>query len=253
MKANYPRILAVEAATKTQSIALLANNEVLEHRQQHIRFDHGSVLLQNIDDIMKAQRLKIQDIDLFAIGLGPGSFTGLRVSLAAAKALARATNKPTVGVSSLAALAYPQLVLNPGATVCAMIDARRNEVYAGIYSLDDHGQIVCIETERAAEPQSLAELIKKHATPTQPVIIAGTAHHAYPAIDLWQQDFLTLLPAWTQQPDAVATALLGRAQATQQFANTPQTIQDLASLEPNYIRPSDAKLPAYAPWLKENQ
>ncbi len=253
MKANYPRILAIEAATKVQSIALLAKDDVLEHRQQRVRFDHGSVLLQNIDDIMKAQRLKIQDIDLFAIGIGPGSFTGLRVSLASAKALARATNKPVVGVSSLAALAYPQLSMNPNATVCAMIDARRNEVYAGFYRLDDNGQIIAIEPESAAEPQSLSTQIQKHATPTQPVIIAGTAHHAYPAIDLWTQDFLTLLPAWTQQPDSVATALVGRAQASQQFATTPQSIEDLASLEPNYIRPADAKLPKFAPWLNTTE
>ncbi len=257
MKVNYPRILAIEAATRTQSIALIANNDVLEHRQQTVRFDHGSVLLQNIDDIMTSQRLKVQDIDLFAIGIGPGSFTSLRVSLAAAKALARAINKPIIGVSSLASLAYPQLAVHPDSIVCAMLDARRSEVYAGFYRLapneTDDGHIVCIEDECAADPQSLSELIKKHATPTKPVIIAGTAHLAFPKIDLWQQDFLTILPAWTQQPGAIATAFIGRQQASQQFATNPQTIQDLATLEPNYIRAADAKIPANAPWLKASQ
>lgn len=258
MKANFPRILAIEAATRTQSIALLHDDNVLEHRQQRVRFDHGSVLLQNIDAIVKAQRLSIHDIDLFAVGLGPGSFTGLRVALAVAKSLATATKKPLVGVSSLASLAYPQLVAHPGATVCAMIDARRNEVYAGFYRLqstpDATGpSLHALEPERAAEPQSLAKLIEKHATPSQPVIIAGTAHLAYPDIDLWNQDFLTLLPAWSQQPDAVATAILARAQAAATLHNHTQTVAELSQLEPNYIRPSDAKLPAHAPWLKAIQ
>lgn len=254
MKANFPRILAIEAATRTQSIALLSGDDVLEHRQQRVRFDHGSVLLQNIDAILAAQRLTIHDIDLFAIGLGPGSFTSLRVALALAKSLARVTQKPLVGVSTLAALAYPQLARQPDATVCAMLDARRNEVYAGIYRLDpDNSQILHLEPERAAEPQSLADLIQSHATPTQPVTIAGSAHLAYPDIDLWKQDFLTLLPTWTQQPDAVAIALLARTQAQTQFKDQPQSITQLANIEPNYIRPSDAKLPKNAPWLKAIQ
>ncbi|MFU8805549.1 MAG: tRNA (adenosine(37)-N6)-threonylcarbamoyltransferase complex dimerization subunit type 1 TsaB, partial [Bradymonadaceae bacterium] len=99
---TYGRILAIDAATRVQSLALIEGDEVVEHRLQRARYNHSSTLITNIDDLFGSQGFTVHDIDLFAVGRGPGSFTGLRVAMAVAKALARATQKPIVGVSSLA-------------------------------------------------------------------------------------------------------------------------------------------------------
>src|SRR6056297_1404685 len=135
---DFERILAIETATSHQAVALIEGTELKEHRVQRVRYNHGSSLLQNIDHLLQAQGIEVAEIDLFAVGLGPGSFTGLRVGLATAKALARATDKPIVGVSSLAAIAEGPARANPQATVLATFDARRREVYAAAYRwIDD--------------------------------------------------------------------------------------------------------------------
>ncbi|MBA2663768.1 MAG: tRNA (adenosine(37)-N6)-threonylcarbamoyltransferase complex dimerization subunit type 1 TsaB [Bradymonadaceae bacterium] len=231
----YRRVLAIEAATRIQSLALIDGEEVLEHRQQRVRFDHGSILVRNIDELFAAQNLSIHDVDLIVVGLGPGSFTGLRVAMAMAKALARAAEKPLVGVSSLAALAYSVAIVRPQATVCAMIDARRDEVYTGVYRLE-RDVLQTLDAEHTASPSSLGELLMARAT-SGPVFIAGNAQAAYPDLDIWREPFVQTLPGWTQTPSAIAAALLGRERAVHLGAD------DLVSLEPNYIRPSDAQLP----------
>lgn len=244
---DFPKILAIETATRHQALALLDGETLLEHRIQRVRYNHGSSLLDNIDRLFAAQSLTLSDVDLFAVGLGPGSFTGLRVGLATAKALARAKNKPIVGVSSLAALAYIPARTNPGALVAASIDARRREVYAGAYRFTD--RLEAILPDRAISPADWIDDLSPFAD--EPLLQVGEGPESYEALREWQPPGLIALSFAQAPPSALAIALLGRRKALQEGAD------DLVALEPNYIRPSDARLPAKPlrdlPELKELQ
>ncbi len=235
---TYERILAIETATRTQAIALIEGEEVVEHRVRRVVFNHGSSLLEGIDELLDERTIDLGDIDLFCAGLGPGSFTGLRVGLATAKALARAVDAPICGISSLAALSYSPALINPEATVVASIDARRREVYAAAYRWSE-GELITVVEERATAPSDWIDFVD--AELQGPLIQVGDGQLRYPALAEWNNPQLRTLSTDVTPPSAVGVARLARHRAT---TDGPD---DLISLEPNYIRPSDAVLPEQPP------
>lgn len=240
---SYRRVLALETATPVQALALLDGDLCLEHRVLKVRYNHGSSLLYNVDQVLKSQGLTVHDIDLFAAGLGPGSFTGLRVGLATAKALARASEAPIVGVSSLAALAYQPACLHPGRAVFAAFDARRREVFGGAYRFDKDTGLVEVLAEAALSPEDFADVLRQAACGSdQPPLLIGDGVSAYAELRaLAAEELVHHIPRALAAPSALATAILGREKALRQGPD------DLVSLEPNYLRPSDAKLPNITP------
>jgi tRNA threonylcarbamoyladenosine biosynthesis protein TsaB len=236
----YQRVLAIETATQVQALSLIDGSRCLEHRISRVRYNHGSSLLRNVDLLLTEQGVDVEAVDLFAVGLGPGSFTGLRVGLATAKALSLATKKPIVGVSSLAALAFQPAQANPGATVIAVLDARRNEVYAGAFRWSLKEGLIEVMSEHAIAPQELIE--RMEAEPAGPLVIVGDGVGVYTSLRTWAStEGVVHLPEALAMPSALAIGLLGRLRA---LTEGPA---DRASLEPNYLRPSDAKLPDIAP------
>ena len=231
---EYLNVLAIDTATKYQSIALLKGKRLLDHRVERVRYNHGSSLLANIDHLISAQAMEVDDLDLLTVGLGPGSFTGLRVGLATAKALGRATNIPIVGISSLAAMAYGASHYYPGAAIAATIDARRKEVYGGVYSFQDQNFTTLID-DSALSPQHWIAAVEALSNDT--IIMVGEGNDAYRSIAQWDDQRLIRVPLYIHSPWATSLAILGRNKASLHGGD------DLNSLEPNYIRPSDAKLP----------
>ncbi len=230
----FGRVLALDTATRTQSLALLDGETVLEHSQRRVRFNHGSSLLVHIDQMFQEHHIVTADLDLVAVGVGPGSFTGLRVGLAIAKSLARAENVPLVGVSTLAALALETAQAHPQAAVCPMYDARRQEVYAGVYSFTD-GALVQVDPDRTAAPAAMRERVLELAQ-SRPVVVLGDGPRKYDDLADWPGADVTVLPPRADAPSAAAIALLGREKARR------GDVADVGALEPNYIRPTDAEL-----------
>lgn len=228
------RILAIDTATPYQALALIDGEKLLANQVQRVRYNHGSSLLKNIDDLLQTLKFELHSVDLFAVGLGPGSFTGLRVGLATAKALARATNTPIVGVSSLAAAALTPAKTNPQATILAAFDARRREVYAGAYRYNGDG-LQALFKERAIGSSALIKLVDEELE--GPIILVGDGLPAYKPLQAWERPNLIKLPLTAAAPDAAAVAYLARQQALTQGP------ADLISLEPNYIRATDARQP----------
>ena len=234
----YSCVLAVDTATALQSIALIDGDEILESRLRRVAFNHGSSLLANIDSLFEDRCIGLQDVDLFAVGLGPGSFTGLRVGLATAKALSRSVDTPIVGVSSLAAQAYLPARHRPGHPVASLFDARRREVYGGVYQWDDE-QLNCLLEDCALAPDTWMEHVD--ASVDGPLLQVGDALQRYDQLLQWSRpELLTLGPEFIS-PSALGVAYLGRHRATRRGS------ADRAQLEPNYIRPSDAVLPDRQP------
>ncbi len=131
------KVLALETATKVCSVAILENNKVLIEKTVNSSQNHSEVLLDLIQDALNSVNLMVSDIDEFAISSGPGSFTGLRVACATAKAFAFTENACVYEVSTLDSLAYNAIKELENATIIPIIDARRNQVYFSIYELNN--------------------------------------------------------------------------------------------------------------------
>jgi len=132
------RILAIESATDTLSVALLEDERLVEHHRSRARMQHAATLLPAIDATLRAAGLGLREVDALAISTGPGSFTSLRIGLATLKGLAFRREVEAVGVSTLEAMAigaFEGTGTNPGAEVevATLLDARRGEWYAGSY------------------------------------------------------------------------------------------------------------------------
>src|SRR4030043_1623014 len=113
--------LAFDTTSKTAAVALLKDKEILYDTIVNTGLNHSEVILPEIDQALRRENLKINDIDLFACTIGPGSFTGVRIGLSTIKGLMLATNKPAAGISSLAALALN--VGNSRKLICSILDA----------------------------------------------------------------------------------------------------------------------------------
>lgn len=125
------KILALDTSTMMASCAVMDDTRVLGEYSISQEMSHSERIVPMIDEILKGLDMKIDDIDLYAVARGPGSFTGLRIGVATMKAFAHMFDKAIIGVATIEGLAFN---LPHNDIVVPMIDARRNRVYTGIYS-----------------------------------------------------------------------------------------------------------------------
>lgn len=133
------KILAYDTSSEVLSIALFDGERKVGEFESPLFTRHSSTLAPSLDVILKAHNMELADIDIIAVGLGPGSFTGLRVGIVTAKVLAWTLKKKLVGVSSLEAIAYGAPADGDGA-VAVMLDAKKNKIYAAIYRVGTRGR-----------------------------------------------------------------------------------------------------------------
>jgi tRNA threonylcarbamoyladenosine biosynthesis protein TsaB len=221
-------ILGIETSTKTGSVAIVSEDAVIAQYSLNIEVTHSERLMSTVDRVLKDSGIVIADMDGFAVAIGPGSFTGLRIGLAAVKGLAFATGKPVAAIPTLKALAWnlPQA----GHPVCPMLDARKNEVYAALYKYQGR-ELVQLMPE-ATIP--LAEIANR---------IAGTVLFTGEASRIYQQsleqafgDRAFFAPRTACLPSAAAVAEigLGMIQKGEQI--------DPDNLTPLYIRRPEAEV-----------
>ena len=127
-------ILSIESATKNCSVALAADGEVITLKELHEeKFSHAEKLHTFILEVMEDSDRKLADLDAVAVSKGPGSYTGLRIGVSAAKGLCYALDKPLISVPTLESLAR-QVEMTEGGFVVPLLDARRMEVYSAVYN-----------------------------------------------------------------------------------------------------------------------
>ncbi len=149
------KILAVDTSANVASAALAEDGRLICESILNHKKTHSEKIMPMIDEILRDSEIDISDIDLFAAANGPGSFTGLRIGVSTVKALAHATGKPTVGVSTLEGLAYN--LFGADGIVSPIMDARRAQVYNAVYRWEN-GALVEIKAPRAiALDECLAE------------------------------------------------------------------------------------------------
>ena len=131
------RVLALDTTTRAGSVALLIDDRILDERRGDAARTHAERLPGDILALADAHGLTLDDIDLFAVAAGPGSFTGIRIGIATAQGLALTAGRPLVAVSALDALGTSGGATVPdGALVAGWIDARRGEVFAALYRVE---------------------------------------------------------------------------------------------------------------------
>lgn len=151
------RILAIESSSHVASVAILEGDVLLGEFTLNHPKTHSQKLMPMLESLMAALDLKVADLDAIAVTVGPGSFTGVRIGLATAKALAQPFNLPLIPVSSLKAVA--QGFQGFSGYICPIMDARKNEIYAGCYQWQS-GILVEVYPERALEPAAFLEELK---------------------------------------------------------------------------------------------
>jgi tRNA threonylcarbamoyladenosine biosynthesis protein TsaB len=132
-KTSDPLILAIETATRAGSVTLARGREILRSTSGDAAASHSHDLIASIERILVNAGVKLSDVDLFAVAVGPGSFTGLRIGLATTKSLAVCMGKRCAGVSTLAAIAHA--AGNAEHTV-SLLPAGRSEFFAQLFSVD---------------------------------------------------------------------------------------------------------------------
>lgn len=147
--------LAIECATDTVGLALLKEEEILTDLYLGPGRQRVEVLLPALEKLFLLTGTTMEQIDLLACTIGPGSFTGTRIGVSTVKGLALASGKPIVGISTLEALVMNALPSK--GLICPMLDARRDQVYAGLYRMGPDGFPVIVLPDRLTD---IAQLIK---------------------------------------------------------------------------------------------
>ena len=164
---NVLLILAFETSAKAASVALHDGSKLLAESYQNTGLTHSQTLMVMAEDMLKQCGYTAKDVTAVAVAAGPGSFTGVRIGVAAAKGMAWGLQVPCYGVSTLEAMAK-NLGIYDG-VVCAVMDARRNQVYNGLFRAEK-GAIVRMTEDRAIALADLgAELVQMDA----PVYLVG--------------------------------------------------------------------------------
>ena len=151
------KILAFDSTATSASVAVFDDDNLIGEFFINTKQTHSQTLLPMAESLLKNTKVDVKDIDLFAVNTGPGSFTGVRIGVAAVKGMAMALNKPCVAVSTLDSMAYNLLDVNCTA-VCVM-DARCNQVYNANFKVDNgNGEKLC--DDRALSIDELTDELK---------------------------------------------------------------------------------------------
>ena len=223
------KILAFETSAKAASAALAEDGKLLAECYQNTGMTHSQTLMVMAQDILKQCGLTAEDVDAVAVANGPGSFTGVRIGVAAAKGFAWGRDIPCVGVSTLEAMA-----LTLGAWegyVCPVMDARRSQVYNALFRVRQ-GKYERIRDDRAI---SLEELGSELKILEEPIFLVGDGSNLCYNTLLEAVPGLVLPPEHRMHQRASGVALAAERQLRQggDFRG--------AELVPNYLRLSQAE------------
>lgn len=223
------KVLGIDTSTKVATISVIDGEKVIGEYSLSKDMSHSEKLMPMVEEILDNIDLKIGDIDLYAVGLGPGSFTGLRIGAATIKSFAHLFNKPVIGVSTLESLAYNMYLNN--SIIMPMLDARRDRVYTALYRFED-SKIQEIEGAQILEIKDIAEKLKTYGS----IIVNGEGSLVYrKEIEEALGEKIKFASFGQNTPRGVSICEL----AFQKYNEGKR--DDLFTLTPDYIRPSQAE------------
>lgn len=226
------KILALDSSGLVASVALIQDETLVAEYTMNYKKTHSQTLLPMLDEIKKAVDLDLDSLDAIAVAAGPGSFTGLRIGSATAKGLGLALRKPIIGVPTLEALAYNLYDTSEDTLICPIMDARRKQVYTGVYRFKEHSLVTV--KKQAALP--MEELIKELNKLEKKVIFLGDGVPVFQDMIAEKcQVSYSFAPAHLNRQRAGAVAALG---AVYYKAGKIQTAREH---QPEYLRVSQAE------------
>ena len=226
------KILSIDTTSMRGSISLSDGATLVALDRQQAPSSHSEKLFGKLDSMLGEIGWGISDIEGVAVAIGPGSFTGLRTGLAAAKGIALSLGIPIAGVSSLKSLALNG-ALSPSKVVATLIDARRGEIYAALWDLSAGNSPKEIIAECVLPPEALIAKLRQFGSPFLAVGDGAIAYRDRLLAELG--DLIQIAEGDDVLPNAHNLAVL----ASERLSSGGD---DLKKLVPNYIRQSDAEI-----------
>lgn len=220
-----PLILALDTSSRLTSLALARGQQVMAILGTETSERRSERLWDQVDFLLGEAAVAIRDVELFAACVGPGGFTGLRVGIAAVKGFASATGKPSVGVTSLEAVAFSA---REAQTVCAVINAYRDEVYSQMFSFGEDRMPIGLGQPQVAHPKEVVRQIPQDAA----VVFAGDGAAAV---------FANLIDASASWSLAETPVFLAEHVARLAFLKFLRGSAE-GSLRASYVRPAEAEV-----------
>lgn len=228
------KILALDSSGMVASVALVENDTLIAEYTTDYKKTHSQTLLPMLDELKKMVELDLSTLDAIAVAAGPGSFTGLRIGSATAKGLGFALKKPLAAVPTVDAMAWN--LWGCDKLICPMMDARRSQVYTGLYSFvrKEEKQEFQILKEQCAIP--VEDLIGQINEMGREVIFLGDGVPVYEKVirDHIQVPF-SFAPAGLNRQRAASVAVLGA-----EYAKAGQ-LMEADAFAPEYLRMSQAE------------
>ena len=224
------KILGIDSSGLVASAAIADEKNIIAEFTVNNKQTHSQTLLPMIEKVVDMSEIELEQIDAIAIAAGPGSFTGLRIGSATAKGIGLALKKPVVSVPTLEGLAYRVSVFD--GIICPIMDARRNQVYTGIYKMDK-GNLVCLSEQKAVDIHEIMEELEKY---DEKVIFLGDGGEVQrETIEKEFKKEYCFAPIHLSKQSAAAVAVLGDVYFNQGKA------EDAAEHKPIYLRKSQAE------------
>ena len=223
------KTLALETSAKSVSLAVTENGTLLAQAYQDRGLTHSVTLMPLLDGMLKTAGLTLDDMDIIAVAQGPGSFTGIRIGVSAAKGLAWAKALPCCGVSTLEAMAYG--VTDFEGVVVGAMDARRQQVYNALFRTEN-GRVTRLCADRAVAMELVAKELA--AIPEPKLIVGDGAVLLYDFLQKARIGCRLASPLHRQQSAA------GGARAAEHLAAQGLTCS-AQELQPVYLRLSQAE------------
>lgn len=161
------KILGIDSSAKSASAAVTEDKKIITQFYINTGLTHSHTLMPMVEYALKCADISLDEIDLFAVNKGPGSFTGIRIGVAAVKGLADIKNKPCIGVSTLESMAYN--LIDNDCIACCVMDARCSQVYSALFDIES-GKITRITDDEAISIDDLGERISKY---NKKIILVG--------------------------------------------------------------------------------
>lgn len=224
------KILGLDSSGLVASVAIVEDDNLLAEYTVNYKKTHSQTLLPMLDEIAKMIQLDLDSLDAIAAASGPGSFTGLRIGSATAKGLGLALKKELIPVPTLDALAYN--LYDHTDVICPIMDARRNQVYTGLYCFENH-QMKIVQESCAYDIEAL---IAKLNSMGEAVVFLGDGVAVYKElIEKTLKVPYSFAPAHCNKQRASAVAALGMLYAAQGKTVSADQFQ------PDYLRKSQAE------------
>jgi tRNA threonylcarbamoyladenosine biosynthesis protein TsaB len=222
------KILSIDTATPIAALAVTDDDRPLAELSIDAGAKRGEVMALKVDEMLKGLGLEPADLEAYAVGIGPGSFTGLRSSLAFIKGLALANPGPVAGVSTLHALAMNGA--DYSGPVLPVIDAKKGEVFTALFRSDDSGVVERESDDAAIAPERLSEMVEG------PVLLLGDGIKRYSEVieKALPQAVIAPESMWHPRASLIAALALPRLRKGDS--------DPVHSLVPVYVRSSDAEL-----------